>query len=231
MGGIFQKIRENTEGMSGKEKMSYILTYYWYHLLGIAAVLGLIVFLVVHFAFPEEKPLFTCALVNQRIDSTRDQKLAENFAEYAGLSQKQVVFDSDYIISYNETEEKESNDFNDSNTSNDSNNSNNSNTSNESGFDKFFFKWSGGELDAVVMTEDFMSYCIEVGGEFYPADEFDVTGLDVCEVQGVSVIKVSGTKMESELDGTEKDNLVLVFPDTGKQKENCQKFIDYLRNN
>ena len=211
MGGIFQKIRENTEGMSGKEKMSYILTYYWYHLLGIVAVLGLIVFLIVHFAFPEEKPLFTCALVNQRIDSSRDQKLAEDFAEYVDLSQKQVVFDSDYIVSYNETEEKESND------------------SNESGFDKFFFKWSGGELDAVVMTEDFMSYCLEIGGAFYPADEFDVAGLDVCEVQGVSAIKVSGTKLESDLDGTEKDDLVLVFPDTGKQKENCQKFIDYLR--
>ena len=81
MGGIFQKIKENTDGMSGKEKLSYILTYYWYHLLGIVAVLGLIVFLVVHFAFPEEKPLFTCALVNQRIDSSRDQKLAEDFAE------------------------------------------------------------------------------------------------------------------------------------------------------
>ena len=211
MGGIFQKIKENTDGMSGKEKLSYILTYYWYHLLGIVAVLGLIVFLVVHFAFPEEKPLFTCALVNQRIDSSRDQKLAGDFADYANISRGQVVFDSDYIISYNETEEKESND------------------ANESGYDKFFFKWSGGELDAVVMTEDFMSYCLDIGGTFYSADEFDVTGMDVCKVQDVSAIKVSGTKLEEDLDGTEKDDLVLVFPDTGKQKENCQKFIDYLR--
>ena len=211
MGDIIKNIRKITAGMSKKEKVSYILTYYWYHILGILAFFGLIIFLIVHFAFPEEKPLFTCALVNQRIDSSRDQELAEDFAAEADLPLKQVVFDSDYVISYRESEETSST------------------GSNESGFDKFFFKWSGGELDAVVMTEDFMSYCMEVGGSYYSADQFDTEGLDLCTLEGVSAIRVSGTKLEACLDGVKEDNLVLAFPDTGKHRENCQKFIEYLK--
>lgn len=210
MGGLLESIKENTKGMSGKEKLSYILTYYWYHLLGILVLLGLAAFLIVHFAFPEEKPLFTCALVNQKIDHSRDQELAEGFADYADLSLRQVVFDSDYIIDYRGTEEK------------------GSNMAQESGFDKFFFQWSGGELDAVVMTEDFMDYCLEVGGDFYLPEEFDTGALEICKREGVSAIKVSGTRLEPYLEGREEDDLVLVFPDQGHQKENCQKFIDYL---
>lgn len=205
MGGIIRKIRETTKEMTRKEKLEYIFTYYWYHILGILVAVGLVVFGIVHFAFPEKKPLFTCALVNQKIDSTRDTELAEDFADNSGLEQERVRFDSDYIISYQ------------------------SDNSNESGFDKFFFQWSGGELDAVVMTEDFLSYCIEVGGEFHPADQFNTEGLDLVDVDGVQAVKLTGTKLEQSLDGTENQDLVLVFPETGKHTENCQKFLEYIR--
>ena len=153
-------------------------------MLGILAVLALLIFLVVHFAFPEEKPFFKCALVNQKIDS-------------------------DYVISYKEAEEKQD-------------------AGNESGFDKFFFQWSKGELDAVILTKDFLKYCTSAGGEYYSADEFETKDLNLCEAGGTKAIDLTGTKLESELDGTEKEDLVLVFTATGIHKEMCQKYIDFL---
>ncbi len=205
MGGIIKNIKEQTKNMDAKEKFDYIRTYYWYHILGICAFVFLVIFLIRHFAFPEEKPLFTCALVNQQIDQDRDESLQNNFAENSGISKKQIVFDSDYVISYDGSK-KEGN--------------------NESSFDKFFFQWSGGELDAVVMDKDFLEYCIDVGGEFYQTEDFDTGNLTLCQVDGVSVIALGGTAFKESLLG---DDLVVAFPATGKHKEACQKFVDYLK--
>lgn len=209
MGNLFGKIKANTKDMNRKETVQYIITYYWYHMLCVVAVLGLLIFLVAHFMFPEEKPLFKCALVNQKIDSKRDEKLITDFAKESGLDEKRIVFDSDYIISYKETEE-------------------NQNAENQSGFDKFFFQWSKGELDAVILTKDFLEYCTSVGGEYYPADEFDTKDLTLCEAGGTKAIDLTNTKLETNLDGIEKEDLVLVFPAAGKHKEMCQKYIDFL---
>lgn len=209
MGSIFKNIKEQTERMDTKQKAEYILTYYWYHILGVCAFVGLVIFLIVHFAFPEEKPLFTCALVNQKIDYEQDEKFAETFAKSSGISQKQVVFDSDYIISYD---------------------GNKQDGNNESSFDKFFFKWSGGELDAVVTNKDFLKYCIEVGGEVYPAEELDTGDLSLCKVDGVSAIELAGTAFSKNL-MSENEELVVVFPKTGAHLETCQKFVDYLKEN
>lgn len=99
---------------------------------------------------------------------------------------------------------------------------------NESGFDKFFFQWSKGELDAVILTKDFLKYCTSVGGEYCSADEFEIKDLNLCEAGGIKAIDLTGTKLESELDGTEKEDLVLVFQATGIHKEMCQKYIDFL---
>ena len=198
--------------MSRKEKLEYIFTYYWYHILGIVVVFGLIVFGIVHFAFPEKKPLFTCALVNQKIDSTRDGELEKKFADFSQNEEDRIRFDSDYIISYqNEDSDQPEED------------------SRQSGFDKFFFQWSGGELDAVVMTEDFLSYCIEVGGKFHETEKFNTDGLNLVKVNGVQAVELDGTKLEQFLNGTENKDLVLVFPETGKHTESCQKFLDYLK--
>lgn len=205
---VFGTIKESTKNMNRTQKLQYIMTYYWYHILGICAVVGLIVFLIVHFAFPEEKPLFTCALINQKIDYEQDENFAKEFADVSGLSKSQIVFDSDYIISYD---------------------GNKQDGNNESSFDKFFFQWSGGELDAIIADEDFLTYCVVVGGEFYRADEFDTDDLTCCTVAGVSAIQLKETEFDKELAGTERDELVLAFPKTGSHKEICQKFIDYLK--
>ncbi len=232
MGSLFGKIKENTKDMNRKETLQYIVTYYWYHILGVLAVLGLLIFLVVHFAFPEEKPLFKCALINQKIDSDRDAELAEAFSKSSGIDGKRIVFDSDYIISYKQTDEKIDSEIgNEINSTMDNETEENQTAGNESGFDKFFFQWSKGELDAVILTKDFLEYCTSVGGEYYSADEFDTKDLNLCEAGGTKAIELAETKLESELDGlngTEKEELVLVFPATGNHKEMCQKYIDFL---
>ena len=74
MKSYFAKIRENTAGMNGREKADYVLTYYWYHILGFAAALGLVLFLIIHFGFRQAPPVFTCVLVNQDINFARDQE-------------------------------------------------------------------------------------------------------------------------------------------------------------
>ena len=64
MKDILNDIREKTEGMSRQDKVSYILTYYWYHMLIFFSVLALIVIFIVHYA-TYKKPEFTCVMVNR----------------------------------------------------------------------------------------------------------------------------------------------------------------------
>ncbi len=202
---VIKDIKDKTRDMDAGARFAYIRTYYWYHILGICLLSFLLIFLILHFAFPEEKPLFRCALVNQEIDQDRDEALEDQFAENSGLSRKQIQFDSDYVISYDGSKKE---------------------GTNESSFDKFFFQWSGGELDAVVMDKDFLQYCIEVGGEFYPAADFDTGSLTLCQVDGVSVIDLGDTALKESLIG---EDLVVAFPATGKHMEACQEFVDYLK--
>ncbi len=202
---VIKNIKEKTKDMDAKARFEYIRTYYWYHILGICLLVFLLIFLILHFAFPEEKPLFKCVLVNQEIDQARDQSLVQDFAKSSGISQKQIVFDSDYVISYDGNKKE---------------------GTNESSFDKFFFQWSEGELDALIMDKDFLKYCIEVGGEFYPAEDFDTGNLKLCKLEGVSVISLEDTGLEESLKG---QDLVVAFPSTGKHKDTCQKFVDYLK--
>ncbi len=63
------------DDMSLKEKNEYIFTYYMWYILGICAAVGLAIFLIVHFAFPQEKEVFSSAMINQGIDYDRDKEL------------------------------------------------------------------------------------------------------------------------------------------------------------
>ncbi len=214
-------MRKVTDGMTAKKKLEYVFTYYWYHMLGVAAAAGLAVFLVVHFAFPDQKPEFTCALVNQKTDTDRDQRLEEALAGISGLSQERIVFDSAYLVHYEVTGDEET-------QAEEAPGGETRLSSYESGLDKLLFQWSQGELDAVIMTEDFMNYCIDTaGGQFYSLEDFDIGDLTVYEAGGYSAVRVKGTGIEGELDETE--DLVIAFPDTGRHKENCQSFIDLLK--
>ncbi len=210
MKGFFAKIRENTAGMTGREKAEYIGAYYWYHILGLAAALGLVLFLILHFGFREAPPAFTCVLVNQDINFARDQKLGEDFARAAGLSADQVEVDSDFNLSYGNIQLE---------------------GVNESSYEKFFFKWRNQELDAVLMPESFYEYCKELGGAFYSLEQWDIQGLPVYEESGApAAIKAEKTGLAEYLNNETGEALLLAFPDTGKNQEQCGAFLEFLRN-
>lgn len=207
MNRYIQDIKEKTQGMKNGAKIGYVLTYYWYHILGIAAVVFLLIFCVVHFAFGTQNPEFTCVLVNQPIDYSKDQAFAKEFGKAAGLDADRVIIDSDYQISYGDVQLE---------------------GINESSYEKFFFKWSGGELDAVLLPESFLKYCQEMGGTFLDMKEFD-TGTMELYYDGDSAVglKAEETKL-SQLTEGDLENMVLVFPSEGKNQVNSQKFIRFV---
>lgn len=208
MGKIIEKIKTNTAGMNRQEKLEYIKTYYWYHILGICAAVGLVIFLVVHFGFADRTPEFSCAIINQKIDYDRDKKLASALQKQFADQQINVIVDSDYHFSY---KGKKLEDVN------------------EGLFEKFFFKWSNGELQAVLATKDFLQYCVESGGSFYSVKKMDTGTLQLYEENGVSGIQVAGTKLASYLEKDEKNEWVLVFPKEGGDEKACQKIVDFCK--
>jgi len=163
--------------------------------------------LIARFTFPAAKTEFTCVLVNQQIDYERDQELEKEFAGQSGMAKKQIVIDSDYNVSYPGNE-----------LGDDSKNS----------FDKLFLKWSNGEVDAIVMTDDFLEYCVSVGGEFYDAGKFRTGDLSVCRMDGASGIDLTECKTKLGLESAGDEKLILVFPKEGSRKEMCQRFIDFI---
>ena len=60
MNRYFQNIREKTGGMNTGQKIEYILTYYWYHILGLLVLIFLPVFLLVHFFFEDRAGVYLC---------------------------------------------------------------------------------------------------------------------------------------------------------------------------
>lgn len=127
MKDILNDIREKTEGMSRQDKVSYILTYYWYHMLIIFSVLALIVIFIVHYA-TYKKPEFTCVMVNQQIDTQRDNQMTEGFAKFSKMDPKRIEINSNYNFSYGDLKLADVN---------------------ESSNEKFFLQWRNNELDAL----------------------------------------------------------------------------------
>lgn len=56
--------------------------------------MGLVIFLIVHFAFPQDKEVFSSAMINRRIDYDRDKELEKDFANDSGLDVDLVDIDS-----------------------------------------------------------------------------------------------------------------------------------------
>ena len=139
------RIKQNTEGMNPKEKRAYIRQYYWHYFLIGGIILALLILLVYHLAFGNKKPVFQCVVVNQTIDYSRDEKISAGFAQTLGVKEDRVVFDSDYLLSYDDVQLPEAN---------------------ESSYEKFFLNWHVHELDAMIIPESFYEYCQRQGGEF-----------------------------------------------------------------
>lgn len=143
-------IANRMEGMSREQKIDYIRRYYWYHILIALGVLGLAALLIRHIFFPAPRVVFQCAVVNQPIDYPRDGRISEECAAALNLKKGQVIFDSDYQISYGDVRLE---------------------GANESSYEKFFFNVAAGVLDAVIMPESFYEYAVEMGVVFVQAEE------------------------------------------------------------
>ena len=143
--GILKDIQDKTGQMDKDQKLEYIFTYYWYHILIAAIGLGIFVLLIYHIFFGEKPKEFTCVMVNQAIDYERDERLLEDFAADSGILAERISIDSNYVFSYVGKQLE---------------------GANESSYDKFFFGMGAGELNAAVIPESFYRYCMELEYEF-----------------------------------------------------------------
>ena len=193
-------IREKTSEMGRREKLSYVMTYYWYHMLIAVAVVALIVLFGSRFALKKE-PEFTCVAVNQWMDAAWEKDIAEGFSKESGVEPDRIVVDSSYHFSYDDVKLE---------------------NVNESSYEKFFLKWQNGELDAVILPESFYKHCIEMSGRFLEVDEMDTGGLELYEDRG----KHTAVVLDTDSDG---EALLLAFPSSGTHKETCSKFLSFMK--
>ncbi len=201
-------IREKTSGMNRKEAYAYIWTYYWYHIMGILAMIALILLFAVHYGFGNKKPLFTCILVNQEASMDGTQAAAETFADYAGLPRERVAITSDYMFSYGDVRLE---------------------GVNEGSYEKFFFQWRNEEIDAVIIPESFYQHVKEMGGNFRVLKKTE--GLvPYMDGDSCTAVLLGHDTFTKKVSGKEGEKLLLAFPENGKHEETCKVFLQYLKN-
>jgi hypothetical protein len=202
-------IREKTADMSVRQKISYVITYYWYHILIIVSIIALIFFLVRFYVFGNQKPQFECVIVDQEMDDERDTRIARSFAEAEGLDEELVVVDSDFVFSYGDLK---------------------LDGVNESSYDKFFLKWQNEEIDAVILSESMYRFCREMRGEFRSLDGMDVSGFETYEDGGKTTAVVLGKdKFMEAATGRTDEKLLLAFPDNGRHGDLCEAFLECMK--
>ena len=198
--------KEKTSKMTKREVFSYIVSYYWPHILGCISIVALIFLFGSHYLFGNVKPSFTCVMVNQKSDIKKDNRIAETYADFAGLEKEKVVIDSEYLFSYGDVKLE---------------------GVNESSYEKFFFQWNNGELDAVIMSEDFYKYCKGMGGTFRNIK--DTGNFEAYMDDGICTAAVLEEKGSNKTESGEKNaKLLLVFPETGKHKAEVLPGINHL---
>lgn len=202
-------IKEKTAGMSMKEKVSYVFTYYWYHMLIIVSIIALIFFTVRFYVFGNKKPEFTCVIANQAMDDERDARIAQAFAEENGLDPELVVVDSDYVFSYGDLQVE---------------------GANESSYEKFFLKWGNEEIDAVILSESMYEFCRDMRGEFRSLDNMDTSGFETYTDDGkVTAVVLGQDEFMEAATGETDEKLLLAFPDNGKHGDLCDEFLECIR--
>lgn len=195
-------IQEKTFKMNRREKFSYVMTYYWYHMLIAVTVVALVVLFSSHFVLRKELE-FTCVAVNQRMDEEWEKTIAEGFSKELEVGTSRVAVDSSYQFSYDDIKME---------------------GVNESSYEKFFLKWQNGELDAVILSESFYRHCVKMSGRFLEVDKMGVEGMQIYEDDG----KNTAVVLDEDCNG---EALLLAFPSSGKHEEICRKFIAFMKEN
>lgn len=213
-----EDIKTKTKNMNRDQKVEYVMTYYWYHILLAVLTAGLLILGIYHVSWGKRRTDFSLVIVNQDINSSRDEKIQEEYARFCGIPEKFVQADSDYMISYGDVKLE---------------------GINESSYEKFFFGWAAGVIDAVVMPESFYHYCKEQNGTYVAlADLLEEAGIadgmlderpDIfLEDNGVRTgIYVEKTCMSGYFMQNEDDPYVLVFPADMKHRQAAGKFLEY----
>lgn len=217
-------IRTKTKHMDRNAKTEYILNYYWYHILLGFLTLGLLILGVYHITWGKKRTELSLVIVNQEINAKRDKQLRDDFADFSAIPKKQVQVDSDYMISYADVQLE---------------------GINESSYEKFFFGWSAGAIDAVIMPESFYHYCQEQNGRFLPltqlADCVRPESKDRSESKDPSDsenqflkedgicygVYVEQSNLSAYFIDNANDPYVLVFPTEAKHQKAAGRFLEY----
>lgn len=211
----YEDIRDKTKEMDKKSKLEYVTNYYWYHILIMFIMAALILLFIYHCFAGKKERIFTCVIVNQEIDHVRDKNIRDQFAYTLKQDKESICIDSDYLISYDNVQLE---------------------GVNESSYEKFFFNWSLGQIDAVIMPESFYQYCLKLGGKFWSIDALlseesierwsPYLYRNKKEYKGIFVDE---TQLKEYMGVNEKDNLILVFPKEGKRFKMCKEFIKFIQ--
>lgn len=212
-----EDIRIKTRDMDKVQKREYIITYYWYHIL-IAFILLFITGLVIyHLLWGSRKIVFSLAIINQEVDYDRDKKIMEDFSKAYGIKSKNISVDSNYLLSYGDITLDENSRVNDSL------------------FEKFFFGWNEGAIDAVIMPESFLKYCTSKDGKFIGPVVL-CTGMKPKEMEEYFYkyngeymgIYVNKTNIADNFIDNDKDPLILVFLDNSRHITECMEFAEFI---
>ena len=155
---MIKDIKKNISGMSSKSAIEYIITYYWYHMLGICAFVGLVVFLIAHFCFPKDQSIFTCAIFGTYLDDGSMSEVARDFANECGVDESLIVFDVNYRLGENADD-----------------------VQNEYALEKLILQWSVGSVDAVILDRDVLASIVNAGGEFTAVPTIDINQTSLAE--------------------------------------------------
>lgn len=211
-----EDIRVKTKNMDKAQKWEYIMAYYWYHILIAFIVLVIAGIAIYHVTWGNPERLFSLAIVNQRVDYDRDEKLAEEFSISSGIKSRNIMVDSDYLLSYGDIK------LDDVQVK-------------ESLFEKFFLGWQAGALDAVIMPESFFNYCIGKDGEFTGLLEICPDLLNMGSEESFykyndvyTGIYIDKTKIFGDFITDNSDPVILVFIKDGSHLKECRKFIEYV---
>ncbi len=191
-----RKIQRATEDMDGTQTAEYIAEYYWYHILLTFLGIGLFVLIVYHVTAGGRNLSLACVIVNERADQERDRALREEIAQALDLEEETVRVDSEYHISYPGHAEQ---------------------GNNESDYEKFFFGWSQGELDVVILPESFLRYCKSLGGEIRTLAE-----------DGTDCIPLRQTVFAGKIEDPSADPMMVIFPADGEHTEETGRLCAYL---
>lgn len=180
-------IKNKTKDMDMPHTIEYIANYYWYHILLFILFLTISGIFIYHIFLGNTEKDFNCVIVNQEIDYDRDKQLANDFATFTNQNSNKISIDSDYVFSYDNVKYE---------------------SANESSYEKFFFNWSAGEIDAMIIPSSFYTHCKNLGGEFLFEE-----------------IPIKNTILAKYFK-TDDEDYFLLFPSNTKHVNECNLFLN-----